>query len=99
MGISIGTYAIGATILKMWRWDKAELRVPAASLQLAAWSLLIIAAMLIWTIFSVWIGLIFLLAAQLIPFRVKLLPKNTEPDSPGETGKEDLPHEKNQTSG
>jgi hypothetical protein len=99
LGISIGTYVIGATILRIWRWDKADLKVPAASLQLAAWSLLIIAAMLIWTIFSVWIGLIFLLAAQLIPFRVKLLPKNTEPDSPGETGKEDLPHEKNQTSG
>jgi hypothetical protein len=98
LGISIGTYVIGATILRMWRWDKAELRVPAASWQLAAWSLLIIAAMLIWTIYSVWIGLIFLLAAQLIPLRVKLQPKNAEPDSPGQKD-EDISHEVNQASG
>jgi hypothetical protein len=98
LGTSIGIYIIIATILKTKRWHKAELRIPAASWQLSAWSLLIIAAVLIWTMYSVWIGLIFLLAAQLLPFRVKLQPKNTEPDSPGETGK-DLPHGANQTSG
>lgn len=100
LGISIGTYVILATILKIRRWHKrkAELRVPAAAWQLSAWSLLIIAAVLIWTTFSVWIGLIFLLAAQLIPLRVKLQPKNTGPDSPSEIGK-DLSHGVNQTSG
>jgi hypothetical protein len=98
LGTSIGIYIIIATILKTRRWHKAELRIPAAAWQLSAWSLLIIAAVLIWTMYSVWIGLIFLLAAQLLPFRVKLQPKNAEPDSPGETGK-DLPNRANQTSG
>lgn len=98
LGISIGIYVIGATILKTWRWHKADLRVPAASWQLSVWSLLIIAAVLIWTMFSVWIGVIFLLAAQLIPIRVKLLPKNSGPDSYSETGK-DSSHVANQTSG
>jgi hypothetical protein len=42
--------------------------------------------------------LIFLLAAQLIPLRVKLQPKNAEPDSPGQKD-EDISHEVNQASG
>jgi len=98
LGICIGTYIIIATILKLRRWHRAELKVPAAAWQLSAWSLLIITAVLTWYMYSTWIGLIFLLTAQLIPFRVKLQPKSAEPDSPGETGK-DLPDGVNQTSG
>jgi len=79
LGLCLGTYVIVATILKSRRWHKAEPRVPAPAWQLSAWSLLIIAAVLIWTMSSVWIGLIFLLAAQLIPLRVKLQPKKTKP--------------------
>ncbi len=100
LGICLGTYIIIATILKMRRWHKrkAELRVPAAALQVSAWSLLIIAAVLTWFILSIWVGLILLLTAQLIPFRAKLQQKIAEPDSPGEIGK-DLSHGVNQASG
>jgi hypothetical protein len=78
LGLALGTYIILATILKVRRWNKrkAELSVPAASVQLSVWSLLIIAAVLTWTLLNVWVALIFLLAAQLIPFRAKLRPKN-----------------------
>ncbi len=83
LGICLGTYEVLATILKTRRWHKrkAELSVPAAALQVSAWSLLIIAAVLTWTMFSIWVGLIILLTAQLIPFRAKLPPKSTEPDN------------------
>jgi hypothetical protein len=77
LGMCLGTYIILATILKVRRWHnrKAELNVPAAALQVSAWSLLIIAAVLTWTMLSVWVGLIFLLTAQLIPFRAKIQTK------------------------
>jgi hypothetical protein len=78
LGIVLGTYIILATILKVRRWykRKAELKVPFEAVQISAWSLFIIAAVLTWTLLSVWVALIFLLAAQLIPFRAKLRPKN-----------------------
>jgi hypothetical protein len=100
LGICLGTYEVLATIFKTRRWHKrkAELRVPAAAVQVSAWSLLIIAAVLTWNMLSVWVGLIILLTAQLIPLRAKLPKKNSVPDSPGETGK-DLSHGVNQTSG
>lgn len=81
LGICLGTYEVLATILKTRHWHKrkAELRVPAAALQVSVWSLLIIAAVITWTMLSVWIGLIILLTAQLIPLRAKLPPKNPEP--------------------
>ena len=81
LGICLGTYEVLATILKTWRWHKrkAELRVPAAAAQVSAWSLLIIAAVLTWTMLSVWVGLIILLTAQLIPIRAKVQPKNAGP--------------------
>jgi len=83
LGLCLGIFVIVGTILKMRRWHKRKdnLRVPAAALQVSAWSLLIIAAVLTWTILSVWLGLIFLLTAQLIPFRAKLKPKTAEPDN------------------
>lgn len=83
LGICLGTYIIIATILKVRRWNKrkAELSVPATTLQLSAWSLLIIGAVLTWTMLSVWIGLIFLLTAQLIPFRAKVRLKSAGPDN------------------
>ena len=77
LGIVLGTYIILATILKVRRWHKhkAELSIPFGFMQVSAWSLLIIAAVLIWTLLSIWVALIFLLAAQLIPFRAKFRPK------------------------
>jgi len=100
LGLCLGTYEVIATIFKTRRWHKrkAELRVPAAAVQVSVWSLLIIAAVLTWTTLSVWVGLILLLTAQLIPFRAKQQPKNAEPDSPSEIDK-DLSHGVNQTSG
>jgi hypothetical protein len=65
--------------MRRWHKRKADLKVPTAALQVSAWSLLIIAAVLTWTMFSVWIGLIFLLTAQLIPLRAKHQPKSAEP--------------------
>ena len=53
------------------RIHKYKHYVPATRLQVSVWFALIIAAVLIWTISSVWIGLIILLTAQLIPFRLK----------------------------
>jgi len=81
LGISLGTYEVLATILKTRRWHKrkAELSVPAAAVQVSAWSLLIIATVLTWTMLSVWVGLIILLTAQLIPFRAKVQPKSAGP--------------------
>jgi len=81
LGLCLGTYEVIATIFKTRRWHKrkAELRVPAAAVQASVWSLLIIAAVLTWYLFSVGIGLILLLTAQLIPFRAKQQPKNAEP--------------------
>jgi hypothetical protein len=81
LGICLGIYVILATILKTRRWHKrkTELNVPATALQVSVWSLLIITAVLTWYILSIWIGLIFLLAAQLIPLRAKLPPKKAVP--------------------
>ena len=100
LGICFGTNIILATIFKTRRWHKrkAELYVPAAAVQVSAWSLLIIAAVLTWTMLSVWVGLIFLLMAQLIPLRAKVQSKSAGPDSPSEIGK-DLSHGVNQTPG
>jgi hypothetical protein len=83
LGICLGTYEVLATIFKTRRWHKrkAELSVPADALQVSAWSLLIIAAVLTWTMLSVWVGLIILLTAQLIPFRAKVRPKSAGPDN------------------
>jgi hypothetical protein len=77
LALALGTCIIIAALLRLRRWNKrkAELSVPAAGVQLSVWSLLIIAAVLSWTMLSVWIGLIFLLAAQLIPFGAKVRPK------------------------
>jgi hypothetical protein len=81
LGICIGAFVVLVTILKTRRWHKrkAELSVPAVAVQVSVWSLLIIAAVLTWTMLSIWIGLILLLSAQLIPFRAKLQPKIVEP--------------------
>jgi hypothetical protein len=78
LGLAIGISIILATILKVRRWHKrkAQLTVLAAGVQLFVWSLLIVAAVLTWALLGVWVALIFLLAAQLIPFRAKLQPKN-----------------------
>jgi hypothetical protein len=82
LALCLGTYIIIATILKIRRWNKrnVELSVPAGAVQLSLWSLLIIAAVLAWTIYSVWVALIFLLAAQLIPFRAKVRPQSAGPE-------------------
>ena len=78
LGLVLGISIILAAILKVRRWNKHKptISVPARAAQLSIWSLLIIAAVLTWTLLSVWVALIFLLAAQLIPFWVKVLPKN-----------------------
>jgi len=83
LGICLGMYEILATILRTRRWHKrsAELNVPAAAVQVSAWSLLIIAAVLAWTMLSAWVGFIILLAAQLLPFWRKPRPKTADPDN------------------
>ena len=71
--ICLGSIEVLGTIFKTRRIYKCNSKhyIPAARLQVSVWFALIIAAVLIWTISSVWIGLIILLTAQLIPFRLK----------------------------
>jgi hypothetical protein len=78
----LGIYEVLATALRTRRWHKrfTELNVPAPALQVSVWSLLIIAAVLTWTMLSIWVGLIILLTAQFVPFRAKVPPRNPEPE-------------------
>ncbi len=73
----LGAYELIATIYKMRRWHKRrdKLYVPAPVVQFSAWLVLMIAAILIWIELSVYVGLLILLIAQLIPFRLKKRPK------------------------
>lgn len=81
-GICLGIYEVLATVLRTRRWHKryTEMIVPSAAMQVTVWSVLIIAAVLTWTMLSVWIGLIILLTAQMVPFRAKVQLKNPEPE-------------------
>jgi len=71
--ICLGTYEVLATIRRVRRWRKhsPKLYVPIARVQLVLWLVLMIAAVLTWTTLSICAGLVILLAAQLIPFRLK----------------------------
>jgi len=80
--VILGTYEIIATIYKVRRWYKRSEKyyVPAPKIQILIWLLVIIAAMIIWNMLSVPVGLVFLLTAQIIPlkFRKKSIVKDDE---------------------
>jgi hypothetical protein len=67
--IALGCFEVLATIFRAKRIFKCNSKyyVPATRLQVSVWLVLIITAVIIWTISSVSIGLIILLTAQLIP--------------------------------
>jgi hypothetical protein len=71
--IALGCFVVLATIFRIRRIYKynSKLSVRSARWIVSIWFALIIAAVIIWTISSVSIGLIILLTAQLIPFRQK----------------------------
>jgi len=69
----LGTYEVLAAVYKTRRWHKrgAKLYVPAPGVQVPVWLALMIAAVLTLSTLSVSVGLIMLLTAQLLPFRLK----------------------------
>ncbi|MEK7994947.1 MAG: hypothetical protein AAB403_14170, partial [Planctomycetota bacterium] len=72
-GLSLGAYEALATLRKARRWHKrkAGLSVPFPAAQVVLWWALMISAVLTWFLLSIPIGLILLLTAQLVPFRLK----------------------------
>ena len=76
--ICLGAYEVLATVYRTKRWHKrrARLYVPAPGVQVSIWFVLMIAAVLTWTILSACVGLVILLTAQLIPFRLKKRPSS-----------------------
>ena len=78
--ICLGTFEVLETVFKTRRWYKrsAKLYVPVPRVQVLVWLVLMISAVLTWTILSVYAGLIILLIAQLIPFRVKKRSRNSK---------------------
>ena len=71
--VLLGTYEIVATSYKMRRWYKRSEKyyVPVPQIQILMWLLIIVAALVIWNMLSVPIGLIFLLMAQIIPLKFR----------------------------
>jgi len=72
-GLSLGAYEALATLRKARRWHKhkAESSVPFPAAQVVLWWALMVSAVLTWFLLSIPIGLILLLTAQLVPFRLK----------------------------
>jgi len=73
LGLSLGAYEVLAALRKARRWHKrkAGLSVPFPAAQVALWGVLMISAPLAWFLLSIPMGLILLLTAQLVPFRLK----------------------------
>jgi hypothetical protein len=69
----LGTYETVSTIRKLWRWTKRRdnFYVSAPGMQMLLWLILMVTAVLIWTLFSAPFGLIILLIAQLVPFQLR----------------------------
>jgi hypothetical protein len=73
LGLSLGAYEALATGRKARRWHKhkARLSAPFPATQVVLWWALMVSAVLTWSLLSYPVGLILLLTAQLIPFRIK----------------------------
>jgi len=86
LGLCLGAYEVFATLRRVGRWyrRKAGLFAPLPAVQIALWWALMLSAPLIWLLLSPPIGLILLLAAQLIPLEVKARPKTVQPAVTGE---------------
>jgi len=86
LGLCLGAYEVLATLRRVGRWyrRKAGLFAPLPAVQIALWWALMLSAPLIWLLLSPPIGLILLLAAQLIPLEVKARPKTVQPAVTGE---------------
>ncbi|MHC4510020.1 MAG: hypothetical protein ACYTAO_13860 [Planctomycetota bacterium] len=73
LGSSLGAYEALATVRKARRWHKrkARLSVPFPAAQVVLWWALMVSAVLTWFLLSYPVGLILLLTALLVPFRIK----------------------------
>ncbi|MBN2182445.1 MAG: hypothetical protein JW715_11075 [Sedimentisphaerales bacterium] len=71
--ICVGTYEVVATIRKLRRWKKhhEKFYVPAPEVQIWIWMGLMVSSLFIWAMISAPVGLIVLLAAQLVPFKLR----------------------------
>lgn len=78
--ICVGTYEVTATVRKLRRWKKHHdsFSVPYPNVQVWIWLILIFSALLIWTIINAYVGFVILIAAQLIPFKLKKCSDHTE---------------------
>jgi len=71
--VLIGIYEVISTIRKLGRWKKGRDRffVPYPNTQVWIWLILVFSALFILTIISAFVGLAILIAAQLIPFKLR----------------------------
>jgi len=71
--LGFGLYEIFASgrKLRRWRRDKSRRRDPLASLQIGAWCVLLSASVVSWVAWSPWPGVVFLLAALVLPVQRK----------------------------
>ena len=76
----LGTYETISTIRRLRRWNKHRDKyfVPVPDVQVVLWLILMVAAVLIWTLRNASFGLIILLVAQLLPFQLKKRSCTTE---------------------
>ena len=78
--ICIGTFEVIATISKLRQWKKRREKffIPAPNVQMWIWLILMVSALLTWTIRSASVGFVILIAAQLIPFKLRKRSDRTE---------------------
>lgn len=78
LAICLGAGAVIGAVHKTRRWHKhkATLSVPAPAVQVSLWWVLMISAVLAWIIVGTPIALIILLAAQFVPFLVRMRPRS-----------------------
>ena len=78
--ICVGIYDVISTIRKLRRWKKRRenFYVPYPNMQMWMWLLLILSAMLIWTLISAFTGFVIFMIAQLIPFKLRKSSEHTE---------------------
>jgi hypothetical protein len=82
--LCLGAYDVISTFRKLRRWKKRRdgFFVPYPNVQLWIWLLLIFSALFIWTLISACVGFVILVAAQLIPFKLKKRSDHTQTNVP-----------------
>ena len=80
----VGSGEIAASLwgVRRWRRNATRRNVPLPSLQFAVWLALILAAIVTWITFAAWLGLVLLLAAQMLPRSIRRHDVETEAVEP-----------------